>query len=202
MRSPIRPDLNNRPYQVSTSSRLNNVYDDTVIYILQVNLDHWLLCFDQVVDFVDGKESVTHIKVVNYADKMEGLPSSDCLEFSYVKLMPVTGRWFIATICRNLHPDILHVISYDQSKKLIYSNGPTLRKPCRSHQLRVHLAHIGHPILGDTLYAPPAVMSMSSRLCLHAQFLKFVHPGTKEITVVSSKHCDFFPANFVPEGFV
>jgi len=48
----------------------------------------------------------------------------------------------------------------------------------RSHQLRVHLLAIGHPILGDDLYAPPEVRAMAPRLCLHAERLSFVHPGT------------------------
>jgi tRNA pseudouridine32 synthase/23S rRNA pseudouridine746 synthase len=41
----------------------------------------------------------------------------------------------------------------------------------RSHQLRVHLAHIGHAILGDTLYASPEVAAASPRLLLHASEL-------------------------------
>jgi tRNA pseudouridine32 synthase/23S rRNA pseudouridine746 synthase len=48
----------------------------------------------------------------------------------------------------------------------------------RSHQLRVHLASIGHAIVGDTLYAPPAVAAASSRLLLHACRLAFRHPVT------------------------
>ena len=48
----------------------------------------------------------------------------------------------------------------------------------RSHQLRVHLLAIGHPILGDDLYAPPEVKAMSPRLCLHAERLGFTHPAT------------------------
>ncbi|MDP6891500.1 MAG: RluA family pseudouridine synthase [Phycisphaerales bacterium] len=48
----------------------------------------------------------------------------------------------------------------------------------RSHQLRLHLQHIGHPILGDDLYAPPEVAAMSGRLCLHATELTFTHPAT------------------------
>jgi tRNA pseudouridine32 synthase / 23S rRNA pseudouridine746 synthase len=48
----------------------------------------------------------------------------------------------------------------------------------RSHQLRVHLLAIGHPILGDDLYAPPEVKAMSPRLCLHAERLEFTHPAT------------------------
>ncbi|CAM2066812.1 Pseudouridine synthase [Sulfidibacter corallicola] len=46
----------------------------------------------------------------------------------------------------------------------------------RSHQLRVHLREIGHPILGDRLYAPPEVMRMAPRLLLHAEMLSFSHP--------------------------
>jgi tRNA pseudouridine32 synthase/23S rRNA pseudouridine746 synthase len=48
----------------------------------------------------------------------------------------------------------------------------------RSHQLRVHLAAIGHPILGDPLYAPPRVQALASRLCLHATRLEMKHPQT------------------------
>ena len=46
----------------------------------------------------------------------------------------------------------------------------------RSHQLRLHLLAIGHPILGDALYAPPAVLALAPRLLLHAQALQFRHP--------------------------
>jgi len=48
----------------------------------------------------------------------------------------------------------------------------------RSHQLRVHLLALGHPILGDALYAPPAVQAAAPRLLLHAQRLRIVHPGS------------------------
>lgn len=42
----------------------------------------------------------------------------------------------------------------------------------RTHQLRVHLAHIGHAILGDKLYAAPDIAAASSRLLLHASELQ------------------------------
>jgi len=46
----------------------------------------------------------------------------------------------------------------------------------RTHQLRVHLQSIGHPILGDSLYAPLEVQALSPRLMLHARDLGFPHP--------------------------
>ena len=46
----------------------------------------------------------------------------------------------------------------------------------RSHQLRLHMASIGHPIVGDAFYGAQA----SSRVCLHATGLAFLHPVTAE----------------------
>lgn len=46
----------------------------------------------------------------------------------------------------------------------------------RSHQLRVHMKEIGHPILGDSLYAPEIYRKKAPRLMLHALGLEFIHP--------------------------
>lgn len=56
----------------------------------------------------------------------------------------------------------------------------------RSHQLRLHLQALGHPILGDALYAPPEVQVMADRLLLHACALRLRHPATGEELLVES----------------
>lgn len=61
----------------------------------------------------------------------------------------------------------------------------------RTHQLRVHMAHIGHPILGDTLYASPLVRDSYPRLCLHCQSMTISHPHSKEPIRLVSKEYDF-----------
>ncbi|OFA32651.1 RNA pseudouridine synthase [Glaciecola punicea] len=48
----------------------------------------------------------------------------------------------------------------------------------RSHQLRVHMLSMGHAILGDRLYASDEGKALSSRLCLHAFNISFMHPVT------------------------
>ena len=48
----------------------------------------------------------------------------------------------------------------------------------RTHQIRVHSKHIGHPIVGDTLYGHKS--EFISRQALHSHIVKFVHPITKE----------------------
>ena len=48
----------------------------------------------------------------------------------------------------------------------------------RSHQLRVHMRELGHPMLGDPLYAPETIRGRSPRLLLHAVSLSMPHPLT------------------------
>ncbi len=69
----------------------------------------------------------------------------------------------------------------------------------RSHQLRVHLHAIGHPILGDDIYAPPQVRAMSDRLMLHAVELTFAHPKSGEVMTFVAK-CPFqnHPVHITP----
>jgi tRNA pseudouridine32 synthase/23S rRNA pseudouridine746 synthase len=57
----------------------------------------------------------------------------------------------------------------------------------RSHQLRIHLAEIGHPILGCDLYAHKEALSQADRLLLHACRLMFQHPSSKEQLTFKSK---------------
>ena len=51
----------------------------------------------------------------------------------------------------------------------------------RSHQLRVHLMALGHPIAGDALYAPAHLVAGHPRLLLHASTLQLPHPATGQI---------------------
>ena len=60
----------------------------------------------------------------------------------------------------------------------------------RSHQLRLHLKTIGHPILGDDLYASAKVLALADRLLLHSQSLTIVHPETAALMTFESP-CPF-----------
>ena len=50
----------------------------------------------------------------------------------------------------------------------------------RTHQLRVHMQSLGHPMLGDSLYAPSEIKALTPRLMLHAQDIGFPHPFSEE----------------------
>ena len=51
----------------------------------------------------------------------------------------------------------------------------------RTHQIRVHMAYLGHPILGDTVYGAKKPVPGLTGQCLHAVGLQFIHPRTKEL---------------------
>ena len=55
----------------------------------------------------------------------------------------------------------------------------------RTHQIRVHMAHIGHPLLSDTLYGTSS--SLISRQALHCYYMRFVHPITKQEVVYKNR---------------
>ena len=50
----------------------------------------------------------------------------------------------------------------------------------RTHQIRVHMAYIGHPVAGDDVYGPKKVIKSLNGQCLHAYKIGFVHPTTEE----------------------
>ena len=64
----------------------------------------------------------------------------------------------------------------------------------RTHQIRVHLAHIGHPIAGDDVYGPKKVITSLGGQCLHAYRLGFIHPVTGEYIEFTADPPDSFTA--------
>jgi tRNA pseudouridine32 synthase / 23S rRNA pseudouridine746 synthase len=78
------------------------------------------------------------------------------------------------------------VISYQENSTLVELTPVT----GRSHQLRVHMLSLGHPILGDRLYAHDKALTISPRLQLHAQWLTITHPVTKQ-SITFNATCPF-----------
>ena len=64
----------------------------------------------------------------------------------------------------------------------------------RTHQIRVHLAYIGHPIAGDDVYGPKKVITSLGGQCLHAYRLGFIHPVTGEYLEFTADPPDSFTA--------
>ncbi|MGI5936298.1 MAG: RluA family pseudouridine synthase [Oscillospiraceae bacterium] len=102
-----------------------------------------------------------------------------------------TQRKLMAVTDKNSRPAVTH---YEVINR--YRNHTHLRcrlETGRTHQIRVHMAHMGHPVLGDPVYGRKRNQKGLSGQCLHAKQLKFVHPRTGEQIELS---CD------LPEYFI
>ena len=80
-------------------------------------------------------------------------------------------------------------------KSLMHKNNLTLVE-CklvtgRTHQIRVHMASIRHPLLGDTTYGPKNAMGLTGQ-CLHARVLGFIHPRTGEYVEFEAPLPEYF----------
>ena len=62
----------------------------------------------------------------------------------------------------------------------------------RTHQIRVHMAHIGHPLLGDALYGAQSPEKGLEGQCLHARELRFIHPRTGREVHLETALPDYF----------
>lgn len=92
----------------------------------------------------------------------------------------------------NGKPSLTHyeVIERGQSNNSLWTRVKLTPITGRSHQLRVHLKEIGHPILGDRLYAPEHIIAQADRLLLHAQRLVIRHPRSEQ-ALTFEQACEF-----------
>ena len=100
-----------------------------------------------------------------------------------------TDRKRMAVTEKNSRPAVTHweVIARYSG----YTHVQCILETGRTHQIRVHMAHIGHPLLGDTVYGGKADTGLEGQ-CLHARELKFIHPRTGESVRLRSELPEYF----------
>ena len=96
----------------------------------------------------------------------------------------------MAVVYKNSKPAVTHV-------KVLKRYGSFTHLRCtletgRTHQIRVHLSHIGHPIAGDEVYGPKKPVKGLNGQCLHAKHIGFVHPITGQWLSFESELPEYF----------
>ena len=96
----------------------------------------------------------------------------------------------MAVTLKNSKPAVTHI-------KVLKRYGEFTHVRCiletgRTHQIRVHCAHIGHPVAGDEVYGPKKVIGELGGQCLHAKQIGFVHPKTGKYMEFESELPDYF----------
>ena len=96
----------------------------------------------------------------------------------------------MAVTDKNSRPAVTHYYTVEEFEKFTFVR---LRlETGRTHQIRVHMAYIGHPVAGDAVYGPKNVITELGGQCLHARLLGFDHPVTGERIELSSELPEYF----------
>ena len=96
--------------------------------------------------------------------------------------LPIRCDWDRRPLQMIDHEQGKHALTRFEVMERMADRTRMLLKPVtgRSHQLRIHMRELGHPILGCDMYAHPTALAMADRLLLHASYLAFEHPATGE----------------------
>lgn len=94
--------------------------------------------------------------------------------------LPITCDWERRPLQKICHERGRASLTYFEVLERHQDRCRLLLKPVtgRSHQLRIHMRELGHPILGCDMYAHDTALGMAERLMLHAATLEFTHPTT------------------------
>lgn len=96
----------------------------------------------------------------------------------------------MAVVYQNSKPAVTH---YSVVERLDGFTHLRLRlETGRTHQIRVHMAYIGHPVAGDEVYGPKKVITELHGQCLHAKKVGFIHPRTGEYMEFDSELPSYF----------
>jgi 23S rRNA pseudouridine1911/1915/1917 synthase len=101
-----------------------------------------------------------------------------------------TDRKKMAVTEKNSKPAVTHWMLVAQYSR--YAHIRCRLETGRTHQIRVHMASIGHPLLGDALYGAPCPDKGLSGQCLHASELQFKHPRTGEAMAFQAPLPEYF----------
>jgi tRNA pseudouridine32 synthase/23S rRNA pseudouridine746 synthase len=111
-------------------------------------------------------------------------PSQGCID---LPLAPDLTRRPLSKVCATQGKPSLtwyDTLSYDAAADV--ARMALQPKTGRSHQLRLHMQAIGHPMLGDPFYAPAPIAGKAERLCLHAAQVRFIHPATGDWIAITA----------------
>lgn len=112
----------------------------------------------------NGKPAVTHYTV------LRRIPCEKALFWDWDQIRESAGAAQERRLCSSVSTDAVCKSGYTYIECQLETG--------RTHQIRVHMSHIGHPILGDTVYGPSKCPFPLTGQTLHAKTLGFVHPGT------------------------
>ena len=102
-----------------------------------------------------------------------------------------TDRKKMAVTQENSKPAVTHYRVLGETKNKMYSHLELTLETGRTHQIRVHMAYMGHPVAGDPVYGTEKHRLGLSGQCLFAKFIQFTHPVTGAVLAFEADRPQF-----------
>ena len=102
-----------------------------------------------------------------------------------------TDRKKMAVTQENSKPAVTHYRVLGETKNKMYSHLELTLETGRTHQIRVHMAYMGHPVVGDPVYGTEKHRLGLSGQCLFAKFIQFTHPVTGAVLAFEADRPQF-----------
>lgn len=155
--------------------------DTSGLLIVAKNDDAHTFLSDQLADRSLSRE---------YAALVNGNIKEDTLTLDFPIGRNPSDRKKMCVTTKNARNAVTHVTVLERFGR--YTLVKCKLETGRTHQIRVHMAYIGHPVAGDEVYGPKKVITALNGQCLHAKVLGFVHPKTKEYMEFNSELPQYF----------
>ncbi len=134
------------------------------------------------------------IKVHSFTRKYQAVVAGNVKDDSGTVNAPIgrhpADRKKMAVTAKNSREAITHYKVLARYKG--YTHVELTLETGRTHQIRVHMAYIGHPVAGDPVYSGKKYLTKLNGQCLHAYYISFVHPRTKQTLTFSAPLPDYF----------
>jgi len=156
---------------------------------------------------VAAKNDATHVALSAALKKhevrrvYEGLARGILLNDNFTVNAPI-GRHPTERKRQSIRPDGRPAVTHGSvlSRLSGYTHVECRLETGRTHQIRVHMAHIGHPLAGDTKYGGKQNELALDAQCLHAKELSFTHPRTKDLLTFYAQIPEYFQNALVLAG--
>lgn len=175
---PVHPSLNH--YENSLSNGIKYYYDS-------INLKRKIRPINRLDKDTSGivifaKNEYMQYRLQNYSKEYIAVVTGELIGKDVINKPIARKSNSIIERCVNINGDNA-VTEYEVIKNFEIENQKLSLVKCilhtgRTHQIRVHMKYIGHPILGDTLYGSPN--GLIDRQALHANKIKFIHPISRK----------------------
>ncbi len=184
-------------YRVKDLSAINGITRPGIVHRIDKNTSGLLLVAKNDNAHISLSEQIKEHSLDRFYEAIvHGTPKSDKGDVSYSIGRSKTDRKMMSAYPENCdEPGVRRALTHYELMQSYngFSHLKLKLETGRTHQIRVHMKAIGHPVVGDDVYSSPKMENFGlDGQCLHARAIGFIHPTTKEHMYFESELPDYF----------